>query len=102
MWTGLKENSEYSAQITPYHGKVNAEIIRKDKETGFYSNKIDCWLTVMDKEFGSMWHKSPREKDWVAATKWVEEQLALIEKYGTVMVTKPEHLRRSESYKNGI
>jgi hypothetical protein len=49
-----------------------------------------------------MWSRNPREKDWIAATKWVEEQLSLIDKYGTVMVSKPEHLRRSESYQNAL
>jgi len=102
MWTGLKENSEYSAQITPYGGKVNAEIIRRDRDKGFYEHKLGLWLTVCDKSFGSMWRSAPTEKDWQAATKWVEEQLNLIEKYGTVMVTKPEHIRRSERSQNAL
>ena len=33
--------------------------------------------------------KTPTEKDWQDANKWVNEQLEMIEKYGTVMVTKP-------------
>jgi len=96
MWTGLEENSEYSAQITPYHGKVNAEIISRDKDKGFYDSELDLWLTVMDKSFGSIWQSQPTEKDWKKATKWVNEQLEMIEKYGTVMVTKPKHRRDRE------
>lgn len=97
MWTALKENSEYSAQITPFSGKVNAEIIRRDKDKGFYNSEIDCWLTVLDKSFGSMWRNAPTEKDWKDANKWINEQLDLIEKYGTVMVKKPQHLIDSET-----
>lgn len=93
MWTGLKENSEYSAQITPYHGHVNAEIIRRDKDKGFYDYKIDCWLTVMDKSFGRTFASSPRQKDWDAAKRWVEEQLKMIEENATVMVTMPQFLK---------
>lgn len=102
MWTGLKKNSEYSAQITPYCGNVNAEIIRRDIDKGFYEHKLGLWLTVCDKSFGSRWRSAPTEKDWQNATKWVEEQLSLIEKYGTVMVTKPEHIRRSEQSQNAL
>ena len=90
MWTGLKENSEYSAQITPYHGYVNAEIICNHKDKGF--NKGGLWLTVMDKRFGRMFRNSPRKKDWENANKWIEKQLNLINEHGTVMVTKPKHL----------
>ena len=93
MWTGLKENSEYSAQITPYGNKVNAEIIRRDKDKGFYDPKSDIWLTVLNKSFGSFWNSEPTEEDWAEANAWVEQQLKLIEKYGTVMVTKPKYLR---------
>lgn len=92
MWTGLKENSEYTGQITPYHGKVNAEIIMRNKKEGFYESKIDLWLTVMDKSFGSSFASQPREKDYLDAQKWINEQLELIEKHATVMVTKPKFL----------
>jgi hypothetical protein len=97
MWTGLKENSEYSAQITPYHGYVMAEIISRDKDTGLYDYKLDLWLTVLDKSFGSMWRKTPTEKDWQDANKWAIKQLELIEKYGTVIVKKPQHLRNNKN-----
>lgn len=99
MWTGLKENSEYTAQITPYHGKVHAEIIRRDKDKGFYDSRIDLWLTVMDKSFGSHFRSEPREIDYQRATKWVEEQLSMIEEYGTAMVTRPQHLIDAEKMK---
>lgn len=98
MWTGLKENSEYSAQITPYGGRVNAEIICKDND--FYDRKLDLWLSVCNKSFGSIWRSAPTEKDWQKATKWVEEQLSLIGKYGTVVVTEPEFLRQIKKSEN--
>lgn len=94
MWTGLKDNAEYTAQITPYHGKVNAEIIMCDRKPGFYETKLDLWLTVMDKSFGRSYASQPREKDYLAAQKWVNEQLELIEKHATVMVTKPSFLKK--------
>lgn len=100
MWTGLKENCEYSAQITPYRGKVYAEIIRRDRNKGFYEHTLGLWLTVSDKSFGSMFRSAPTEKDWQKATDWVEQQLNLIEKYGTVMVTQPEHIRNVNMVKN--
>ena len=105
MWTGFKENTEYSAQITPYHNEVHAEIIVRDKnkDKGFHEhNSIGgLWLTVMDKSFGSKWFTDePTEDDWKNAVNWVETQLTLIEKYGTVMVTKPAHIRRSENAHN--
>lgn len=97
MWTSLKENSEYSAQITPYHGYVHAEIInRSGKE--FLDHKLGLWLTAMDKSFGSFWQKAPTQKNWQDANMWIKVQLELIGKYGTVMVTKPKHLRDSEEW----
>lgn len=93
MWTGKHDNSEYTAQIAPYHGKVHAEIIKRDKETGGYEYKLELWLTIMDKSFGKSMRKTPREEDYVAANKWVEEQLALIKKHATALVTTPKFLR---------
>jgi len=104
MWTGNKENSEYTAQITPYHNKVHAEIIcrEKNKDKGFNETTAgnNLWLTVMDKSFGKMFGNNPREKDWKDANDWVEKQLEMIKQYGTVMVIKPEHLRNQEGYGN--
>lgn len=91
MWTDLKSNKEYTAQITPYHGKVNAEILSKNK--AFFDPKMNIYLTVLDKSFGSFWRETPTEKNWKDANKWVEEQLKLISEYGTVIVSKPNHLR---------
>ena len=93
MWTGLKENSTYTAQITPYHGKVNAEILVLDKDKGFYEPKLGLYLTVMEKSFGRSFSTEPREQDWVDAKKWVETQLKMIEEHGTVIVTKPNFLK---------
>ena len=92
MWTGLKENSEYTAQITPCHGYVIAEIICRGGDNGFYDNRLKLWLTVMDKFFGSSWRKAPKEEDWQKANDWVNKQLQMIGKYGTVVVTKPKHI----------
>jgi hypothetical protein len=94
MWTGLKENSEYTAQITPYRNKVHAEIISKKKSRGYYDKFIDAHITIMDKTFGGFFSRYPKEKDYTDANKWVEEQLSLINSYGTVIVTEPEYLTR--------
>ena len=93
MWTGKKEsvreNAEYTAQIYPYHGRIYVEILNKK-----YSNdsKLDLYLTIIDKSFGRSYN-SPREKDWKAAHEWMNEQMNLIDKYGTSTVRIPEVLR---------
>jgi hypothetical protein len=91
MWTGKNENEEYTAQIAPYHGKVHAEIIKRNPDTG--GREGDLWLTIMDKSFGKSRNSTPREEDYVAANKWVEEQLVLINKHATTLVTTPKFLR---------
>ena len=98
MWTGKYENAEYSAQIAPYHGRVHAEIIKRKKETGGFEGRLgsNLWLTVMDKSFGKAFRKEPREKDWLAAKAWVEEQLELITEHATGLVTTPKFLLEIE------
>lgn len=93
MWTGNNDNAEYTAQIAPYHGRVHAEILKCSKKTGGYDYNLKLWLTIMDKSFGKACHRTPREEDYVAANKWVEEQLALITKHATALVTTPKYLR---------
>jgi hypothetical protein len=93
MWTGKNENEEYTAQIAPYHGKVHAEIIKTNKSTGGYQYDLKLWLTIMDKSFGKSRNSTPREEDYVAANKWVLEQLALIKTHATALVTTPKFLR---------
>jgi hypothetical protein len=93
MWTGKYEYAEYTAQIAPYHGKVHAEIIKTNKSTGGYQYDLKLWLTIMDMSFGKSLRRSPREEDYVAANKWVEEQLALIKKHATALVTTPKFLK---------
>jgi len=46
----------------------------------------------MRKSFGSIWQIAPTEKNWIEANKWVDNQLKMIEKYGTGIVTKPKTL----------
>ncbi len=91
MWTSIKNNRTYSAQITPYHGSVKVEIIYLSDAYRDIINK-ELWLTVMDKSFGSFFRSSPTEKNYKDATAWVEKQLELIEEYGTAIVKKPEFL----------
>lgn len=98
MWTGKYENLEYTAQITPYHGKIYAEIIKKNAETGGKSG--DIWLSIMDKSFGKAFRKTPREKDWINAHGWVKKQFDLITTYGTALVTTPKYLRDIEKQNN--
>lgn len=96
MWTGKKDTHEYSAQITPYHGYVNAEIIYRDKDNAFnnghYDSKLRLWLTVSCKRFGSAFRSAPTEKDYQKATAWVERQLNLMDKYSTCALAEPRHL----------
>jgi hypothetical protein len=91
MWTSLKANREYTAQITPYHNKVVAEIlVKKESKTAFLG---DLYLTVAEKYFGSFFQKEVKESDWIKANEWVERQLSMIEKHGTVIVTRPQFIR---------
>ena len=93
IYTDIKENSEYSAQITPHGGYVYAEIISSKKNKDKFNDSSRLWLAVMSKRFGSRWRSAPTESDWIKARDWINEQLGLINKYGTVVVTKPEHIR---------
>lgn len=95
MFGKLKKNAVYTAQITPYRGRVYAEIIcnNKDSHLGLYDRKWNEWQTVLNKGFGRYFANEPREKDWVAATAWINGQLSLIEKYGTAILAKPTFIR---------
>lgn len=97
MWTGLKENNVYSAQVSVFRGAVKAEIILKDKEEakefGFFSVEMNLWLTVADKSFKPKWGREVSEREWKLATEWVEQQFELINKYSTVLVTKPNYIK---------
>lgn len=86
------DNEEYTGQITPYNGKVTAEIIKKSNNEWFKDNDIDLYYLTAHKSFGSMWNSAPREKDWIAANKWMDEQFEMMEKYATVMITKPVYI----------
>lgn len=88
LYTDLKNQTQYTAQIHPLGGKVMVEIICKD----LYDQKLDLYLCVCHKSFGSIWNSAPSQKDWQKANAWVNQQLDLIQKYGTVIVTKPQYL----------
>jgi len=90
MWTGNKENEEYTAQISPYHGQVHAEILSKKYSQSRQSPEL--WLNVMEKSFGKNRNNEPTQLDWENANKWVETQMTLIKKFGTVLVTRPKKL----------
>lgn len=88
----IRKVGQYSGQIHPYNGKVIAEVLNCYKA---YRDE-DMWLAVSYKFFGSGFRRSPREKDYVAATEWLNKQLDLIEKYATTTITKPEFIRDIE------
>lgn len=94
LLVSIKDEKLYTAQLVPYHGKVRADIICH--HDSMYDVGTKLWLTSMHKSFGSMWNSAPREKDWIAAKKWAEEQLDLISKHGTNVVAKPQYLRDQE------
>lgn len=93
MWTGKYENAEYTTQIAPYHGKVHAEIIKRNPETGGHEINGDLWLTVMDRSFGKAFRKEPRKQDWLDANVWVKIQLTHISEYATGLITTPKFLK---------
>ena len=62
---------EYSYEIYPLFNKVKAEINRTPEA---YNIKIH----VLDKSFGSIFRK-PIEADYLAAEKWVKNQMRYIE-----------------------
>lgn len=91
IMTSLKveENRTYTKQVSAYNGYVQAEIIYSDKETDYdYGGKL--WYCSLRKTFGSTFRAAPREKDYIAANKWADEQLELLQKYCTVKVKKSE------------
>ena len=62
---------EYSYEIYPLFNKVTAEISRKSEINDFK-------LHVLHKSFGSIFRK-PIEADYLAAEKWVKNQMRYIE-----------------------
>lgn len=81
----------YAKQIHVYGSNVYAEIIYQDKETE-YDHLLKLWYLTMSKTFGSAFRGSPREKDYIKAHKWADEQLELLNKYGTKKLSKEHNL----------
>jgi hypothetical protein len=93
----VRENSEYTAQIHAYKGVVYVEILKNSNDEWFRDNLCrDLYHTIMDNNFGSMFRNAPREKDWIKAHKWMNKQLDLIEKYGTVLIERPKCISDAE------
>jgi hypothetical protein len=83
----------YTKQIHVYSGKVYAEIIYQNKETE-WDRATKIWVCSLHKSFGPYFiGDSVREKDLIAAHKWADEQLALINKYCTNKLSKAQHIR---------
>lgn len=91
-YTNIKSNEIYTAQISPYNGKVYVEILHHNKETGFYSTSMKLWGCSLRKSFGSIFNSAPTKKNWIDAKKWANEQLDLIDKYGTVLIQRPKYI----------
>lgn len=90
-YKSIKDDREYTVQITPFRGVVSADIISRRK--CYTDDRLPgLYLTIMTKGFGSWWRSAPRESDWLRAKKWAEQQLDLIERHGTVTVTTPQWL----------
>jgi hypothetical protein len=91
MLDSIHENkTEYAGQLTVYNGYVNVSIICTN--SFYYISNVKLWISVMNKSFGKFFRSSPRESDWVKAKKWMDEQLALINKYATDIKVKPQEL----------
>lgn len=91
----VEPKKTYMKQISVYGSKVHIEIIYTDKKTD-WNRSVDLWYCSMRKEFGSMWRSEPNEKDYQDAHKWADEQLNLLEKYGTVKVKQAEYIYEIE------
>lgn len=88
----VNDNSKtYAKQIHPYNGKVYAEIIYQSKETD-YDWQSKLWYVSMYKSFGSSWNSAPREKDYINAHEWCDEQLRLLSEYGVVKIQQAQFI----------
>lgn len=88
MLTNLQDTTKlYSYQISVWNGKLSVQLMCS---SSYYRDpSIRLWHSIADKSFGSMWQKTPTEQDWINARSWGDEQLRIIEKYGTEIVMKP-------------
>lgn len=91
--TGVKKiNPEdlrtYTKQIHAYDRYVYAEIVYNDPDTErHFMSGHPMWIVCNSKRFGSFWSSKPTEQDFIDAHAWCDEQLELLNKYGTVKVT---------------
>lgn len=89
----VRSNGQHTAQIHAYQGVVYVEIMQKSNSEWFRVRKMDDFYhTLMHKTFGSMWRSAPREKDWIKANEWMNKQFDLLDKYSTVLITRPQRL----------
>lgn len=87
----IEPTNTYAKQISAYNGYVHAEIIYTNEETDVdYSLGRGFWYCSLRKSFGSAFRSAPREKDYISANKWADEQLELLQKYCTVKVKKSQ------------
>lgn len=92
----INDNSKtYQKQIHVYDGRVYAEIIYQDNKTDY--DEYDLWYCSLHKSFGSFFVSSTvREKDLIAAHKWADEQLELLNKYTTTKLSKCNYIIEKE------
>lgn len=94
MYTGKnkpdRENKEYHAQISVYHGTVRVDILSK---TYSFATGTDLYLTIMDKTFGRMFRSQPRPKDYENAKRWMNDRMNDLEEHTTHLITRPEFLK---------
>ncbi len=78
----------YTAQITPYGSIVSAEILQR---YSFSSGGYASFHNVMSKQFKcKKWFQpAPKEQQYIDATTWVKEQLNILEKHGTAVISLP-------------
>lgn len=92
MLTSLKDKSKlYSYQIDMYGGKLSVQIMCSSSY--YRDSDTRLWISIADKTFGSMWQKTPTEQNWIDARSWGDEQLRIIEQYGTEIIVKPTEIR---------
>lgn len=93
-----KTVKEYTAQIYPSGSLVRVAIIYRNKEVGMerLAEGLYNYYSLIFNVFGTNFRNSPREKDYVKANKWADEQLDLIRKHATGIVKKPQYITDRE------
>lgn len=82
MWSSDRRNEIYFARISRCKSVVNAEICRR-----FNSNLGEMEIKSYNKTFSNRgmfdFRDYPKDEDWTYAIEWCENELNLIDKYGT-------------------